>query len=132
MSRLTGLLIGAARTGVGAAFAVNPTQSMRLLGVDTATAHRLRWLAQMAAARDIALGVGTVVATVRRQGSGSWLLAGAACDAADAGAIALAVSRKQVAPLAAAAVITVALAGCAAALGIVLDERRQPIDTLVT
>jgi hypothetical protein len=132
MARLTGLLIGAGRTGVGIAFAANPTQSMRILGVDTATAHRLRWLAQMTAARDIALGIGAVAAVARRQGSGGWLLAGAACDAADAGAIALAVSRKQVAPLAAAAVIAVAVAASVAAVSVVLGDRGQPIDTLVT
>jgi hypothetical protein len=132
VARLSGLLIGAARTGVGLAFALNPTQSMRFLGVDTATAHRLRWLAQMTAARDIALGVGAVAAAARRQGSGGWLVAGAACDLADAGAIALAVSRKQVAPLAAGAVIAVAIAASAAAVGVVVDDRRQSIDTLVT
>lgn len=132
MARLAGLLIGAGRTAVGVTFAANPTQSMRFLGVDTATAHRLRWLAQMAAARDIALGVGTVVTTIRQQGSGSWLVAGAACDAADAGALALAVSRKQVAPLAAAAVIGVAIAASGVAVRAVLRDRGQSIETLVT
>jgi hypothetical protein len=132
MARLAGLLIGAGRAGVGVLFAVKPSQSMRILGVDTATAHRLRWLAQMTAARDIALGVGTVATTIRRQGSGGWLLAGAACDAADAGTIALAVARKQVAPLAAAAIVGVAIAASVAAVGVVAGERRQPIDTLVT
>lgn len=126
------LAIGAGRAGVGLAFAVNPVQSVRFLGVDTGTARRLTWLAQMAAARDLALGVGTVAAVVRGQGSGAWLLAGAACDAADAAALGSALARRQVSPPTAAAVIGVAVAASATAVAATLRAHRQPMVTLVT
>ena len=132
MSRPIGLLIGAGRTGIGLAFAINPTQSMRFLGVDTATARRLAWLAQMTAARDIALGLGTLTSTITGRGSAAWLLAGAACDAADAAAISAACYRKDVTPIVAAAVVAAAAAASATAVSEVLRGRRQPIVTAVT
>jgi hypothetical protein len=114
------------------AFAVNPVQSMRFLGVDTATSRRLTWLAQMTAARDIALGVGTVIAAARGRGSSGWLLAGAGCDAADAVAISGALARKQVSPVAAAAVVAVGIVASAAAVAVTIQDRRQPMVTPVT
>lgn len=117
------LLIGGGRAALGLAFAVNPSQSMRFLGVDQATARRLEWLAQMAAARDIALGLGTIVATRSDRGANQWLLAGAACDAADAAAIANAVRRHQLAPIVGAGVVMGAIAATAAAVWAVLNSR---------
>lgn len=82
--------IGAGRVAIGAAFLAAPVFSVRVLGVDTATAKRITFLARMAAARDIAIGAGTL-AHARSASGPAWLLAGAAADAADAVVIAAAV-----------------------------------------
>lgn len=126
-ARSTAFLIGSGRVAVGTVFAVNPEQSMRFLGVDTGTASRLTWLAQMTAARDIAVGLGTAVTAVTGRGSAGWLLAGAACDAADAAAIGAALARKQVSAVASVAVIAAAALGSVAAVATVLrSSRRSP------
>lgn len=86
----------------------------------------------MTAARDVALGVGTLVTSARGRGSGGWLLAGAACDLADAAALTGAITRRQVAPVAAAGIVAGALAVSAIAVGAAVQGRGQPKDTLVT
>jgi hypothetical protein len=123
--RAPAVVIGAGRVALGIAFTVDPIQSVRFLGVDTATARRLSWLARMAAARDIALGVGTVASTLSDRGSGTWLLAGAACDIADGAALASALSRKQVSPVAAGFVIVGAFAAGAIAVATVVRRPRS-------
>jgi hypothetical protein len=78
---------GIARIVIGATFLAAPALSVRILGVDSATAKRMRFLARMAAARDIGLGCGTLDAGPGVTAA-PWLLAGAAAAAADAVAIA--------------------------------------------
>ena len=119
------VLIGCGRVATGVVFGLHPVQSVRFLGVDSGTAGRVVWLARMTAARDAALGVGTVLSAVTGRGSAGWLLAGAACDAADAAALGHALSRRQVAAVPAAGVIAVASAASAIAVGLVLRERIQ-------
>jgi hypothetical protein len=125
--RRTAFLIGSGRVAVGAAFAINPSQSMRFLGVDTGTASRLTWLAQMTAARDIAVGLGTAVTALTGRGSGGWLLAGAACDAADAAAIGAALRRKQTSTVASGAVIAVAAVASIAAVATALRSSQRSV-----
>jgi hypothetical protein len=120
-----GLAIGTGRTLVGLAFLAKPVESVRFLGVDSGTAQRLDWLARMTAARDAALGVGTVVSSIRGRGSSAWLLAGAACDLVDAVVIGAAASGKRLAPLPGVAVGIVAIAGSVAATATVLAPRRE-------
>jgi hypothetical protein len=83
-ARTIGILVGAARLSIGAVFLAAPVASVRLLGLDSATAARVTWLARMTAARDGVVGAGTVASSVRRSGAVGWLLAGAVSDAADA------------------------------------------------
>lgn len=78
--------IGLGRVLIGATFLAAPRLSVRLLGVDSASAKRMAFLARMAAARDIGLGAGTLDAGPGRAAV-PWLLAGAACDVVDAAAI---------------------------------------------
>jgi hypothetical protein len=122
------IVLGVSRFGVGTVFLAKPVQSVRFLGVDTATA--------VTAARDAAIGAGTVIARLRGRGGNGWLLAGAACDAIDAAVIANALKRKQVATVPATAVVIAAAAGTIAALATVLPRHRQPagqpMDTPVT
>lgn len=93
--RTAALLIGAIRTAIGLAFLAAPVTAVRTLGVDTATAGRLDWLARMTAARDAVLGAGTLAAAARDEGVAPWLVAGAAADAADAVVLGTAIARRR-------------------------------------
>jgi hypothetical protein len=88
--------LGAGRLAIGGAFLAFPVASVRLLGVDRASAARLSWLARMAAARDLALGVGVLGAAVTRRGGVPALVATALVDATDAALIALAARDARV------------------------------------
>jgi hypothetical protein len=67
----------------------------RPLGVDRITADRISWLVRMLGARDLALGVGTLVAT-RRGGLPPWLVLAGAADTVDALALGQATARGDV------------------------------------
>jgi hypothetical protein len=121
--RAVALSIGAGRLAVGLAFLAKPVESVRFLGLDTATATRIVWLAQMTAARDAALGIGTIASALSNQGTSAWLLAGAACDGVDAAAIAVAARSHRVALLPAIGVIAVAAGAVAAAVRTVQRQR---------
>lgn len=73
---------------LGGGFLVAPVASTRVLGVDTATAKRVSFLAQMMAARDMAIGAGTAASSTGGRNPAGWLLAGAVADATDAVVIA--------------------------------------------
>jgi hypothetical protein len=81
--------IGLARAGLGVSLLTAPVPLIRMVGVDTATARRMAWVTRLAAARDLALGVGTVAA-VRGIAAGEeahdaarWVAIAAAADVAD-------------------------------------------------
>jgi hypothetical protein len=88
--RTVALAIGAGRTVLGTAFLLDPARSVRLMGVDAATANRMTWMAQMMAVRDAVIGAGTLAAAARGGGTG-WLVGGAVADLVDATAIGKAV-----------------------------------------
>jgi hypothetical protein len=115
--------IGVGRLVLGGGFLLAPVASTRLLGLDTATAKRVSFLARMAAARDIGLGVGTLHA-----GAGAaavpWVMAGAAADAVDAVVIAGALRQGAARGLPAAGVVVGALGAAAIGLWAALDLRR--------
>lgn len=112
------------RTGAGAVMVVRPRLLAQVLGVDSASAARTAWLAQMLGAREVALGLGTLVAL--RSGpapSGrTWIAAGALCDAADVLAVGAAVARGRLSRPVGAAVVVSALG---AALGGLAALRAQ-------
>jgi hypothetical protein len=85
-------LIGLGRVGIGIAFLADPVTSVRVLGVDSASAKRMTFLARMTAGRDIALGAGTLAARTPQSQAG-WLAAGAAADLVDAVVIGAAIGR---------------------------------------
>jgi hypothetical protein len=82
----TARLLGWGRVGIGLAFLADPVTSVRVLGVDTATAKRMTFLARMTAGRDIVLGIGAVFAPTPQARAG-WVAAGAAADVVDCAAI---------------------------------------------
>jgi hypothetical protein len=89
-ARTIGVSVGAGRVAIGAIFLAAPVTSVRILGLDTATAARITWLARMTAVRDTALGAGAVVSAGRGKGGAGWLLAGSMSDAVDAAVLAAA------------------------------------------
>ncbi len=121
-ARKIGLALGTGRLAMGGAFLAYPVASVRLLGLDSATASRVAWLARMAAVRDAALGAGTVASTAASRGQSAWLLAGAFTDAADAAVIALAVRAGRLGRgrgyLIAAGAVGTALVGLGSAAGL--------------
>jgi hypothetical protein len=128
------LVIGAGRLLLGAAFLASPVASMRVLGLDSATAKRITVLARMAAARDIGLGAGTLAAGTLGRADGAdsagpggvawWLVAGAFADAVDAAVIAGALRRGALRGLPATGVAVGAAMTAAAALRAAGTARR--------
>jgi hypothetical protein len=112
-SRDVALTLGAGRCLLGAAFLAAPVFSVRVLGVDTASAKRVTFVARMLAARDLALGAGTLGGATRGRPAG-WLVAGAAADAADAVLIVAALRTGQARGWPAAAIAAGAVAAAAA------------------
>ncbi|MEX2290903.1 MAG: hypothetical protein WD794_11335 [Mycobacteriales bacterium] len=106
------------RAGAGLVLTVRPRTLPQLLGVDSATSARLGWAVQMLGARELALGLGTLVAlrSPDRRTARSWLAVGTFCDAADVLAIGGALARGRVARRAGGTVLAVAAA--AVALGV--------------
>jgi hypothetical protein len=109
-----GVTLGSGRIALGATFLAGPVTAVRLLGLDTATAKRVAILSRMLAARDIALGSGALAATARRTGAGTWLLAGAGSDAADAVLLVAALRTGRVRGVAAGGLAGLAAAGALA------------------
>jgi hypothetical protein len=113
--------IGVGRVVLGATFLAAPVLSVRVLGIDTATAKRVTFLARMTAARDIGLGMGTLQAGPSARAV-PWLLAGAAADTADAVVIAAAVRQGSARAVPAAGIVAgaalTAVVGSWAALGL--------------
>ena len=119
-------LIGTGRVLLGGAFLAAPVASTRALGLDSATAKRVSFLARMMAARDVAIGAGTAAASRPGGRPGGWLLAGAFADAADAVVIVGALKNKRANGPIAAGVVggAVALAAVAAVGGLSGLRRR--------
>ncbi len=97
--RATALAVNAGRVVLGAGFLGRPELLLRGLGLDTATAARSAWLARTAGIRDAALGAGTVLAVARGRAAAPWVLAGAACDLADAAIMLGAAADRRVSPV---------------------------------
>lgn len=119
--RSLAVAIGAGRLAIGAAFLAAPVASVRVLGVDTATAKRMSFLARMAAARDLGLGLGTLAA---RTDAAPWLLVGALADGVDAVAIGAALRRGSARGVPAMAVVAGAAAAAVTGVGIARALRR--------
>jgi hypothetical protein len=84
---------GRVGVGVGVALLARPRALPVALGVDSGTAARVSWVVRMVGARDVALGLGTLLALHRGEDARDWLLGQALSDAADAAAFAGAVAR---------------------------------------
>ena len=100
----------AAVRNIGVTMITRPRTLPRLLGVDSATASRMAWSAQMLGAREVALGLGAFVALRRpdRRAARLWLLAGLVSDAVDALAVGAAVAQGRVSKVTGTGLVAVA------------------------
>jgi hypothetical protein len=114
---------GVGRLVLGGAFLLAPVVSTRVLGLDTATAKRVTFLARMAAARDIGLGAGTLAAGAT-PAAVPWLLAGAGADLVDATVLVGALRKGIARGLPAAAIVVGAVAGAGIGIGAAVALRR--------
>lgn len=93
-----------------------------MAGIDTGTARRMSWLTRMAAARDVALGAGTLLALHSGRDAARWVAVGAAADVADMVILAGAVRQGRLGPVQgvgmAASAAGGAVAGAVAAFGL--------------
>jgi hypothetical protein len=124
-SRTIGMCVGGARVSIGALFLAAPVMSVRLLGLDSATAARITWLARMTAIRDGVVGAGTLASSARQDGAVGWLLAGAACDSVDAAVLISALREGRVGGWPARAIAAGAVGAAAVAAAVAVDVRRH-------
>src|SRR3954470_23324647 len=98
------------RAAVGVSMITRPRSLPRLLGVDSAAAARMSWSTQMLGAREVALGLGALVALRRpdRRAARLWLLAGLLSDAVDALAVGAAVEQGRVSKVTGTGLVAVA------------------------
>lgn len=87
-----------------------PTLVPTSLGVDSATAQRMSWAVQMLGAREVALGMGAVLASRSggRRAARLWLLGGLLSDAVDAMAVARAVGAGRLSTVTGGGMVAVA------------------------
>jgi hypothetical protein len=102
--------LAAGRIAVGASLLVAPTLAAQWAGED-ARAPGARVITRAAAARDVALGVGTLALMGDRALLRRWLLVSSACDAVDFAA-------TLAGPRAPGRTLVLAMAGAATALGL--------------
>lgn len=124
-ARTTSVALGAGRTALGGTFLAAPGFSVRMLGLDSATTGRVIWLARMAAGRDVAIGVGTLVTAARGRDCAGWVAAGAAADAVDAVVIAQAVRERRLGGLGALGLVGAAAAAAAVGFCAAAGVRRR-------
>lgn len=111
--RRVGLALGTLRCVMGAVMVAEPPRLARLLGVDTVTARQTGWLTMMIGGRELALGVGSLLALGSGRSGRSWYAAQALADGGDAVALAAAVRAGRVATVGGALIAAFAAAGAA-------------------
>ena len=125
-NRLIAAGIGGGRIAIGVSFLSSPVRFLRMIGLDTASATRVTWLARTAGVRDVVLGVGTLVVAVTGRSDTSWLLAGAACDAVDALVTGAAAREGRISRVRGALVTAGAVASVAAGIAAFAAGRSRP------
>lgn len=119
MSVLTRLMsverLSIGRAAAGVSMVARPRLLPTSLGVDSAAAARMTWVTQMLGVREIALGLGTLVASrgSDRRAARLWLYAGLLSDAVDALAVGAAVVQGRVSKATGGAVVGIAGAAVA-------------------
>ena len=106
------------RAGVGTVMVVQPRLMPTLMGVDSASATKTSWVVQMLGAREIALGLGTLVAlrSPDSRVARTWVAAGVLSDGVDVLAVGGAVLRGRLSRGSGALVVATALGAALAGL----------------
>jgi len=110
------------RIALGVAAVISPSVAAGVMGAARGSDGIAPLLARMLGGRDVALGLGTVIALDRGKPVRGWLEGSALADAVDCVACVLARENMPPAAFAAAA----GLAGVSAVLGVVLSRRLDP------
>jgi hypothetical protein len=116
------LTLARARIAIGAAALVAPRLAARVMGASDSPAGAAPLLARMLGGRDVALGLGTVIALDRGKPVRGWLEGSALADAVDC--LACLLARGELSPNVVRA--TVGLGGGSAIAGILLSRRLDP------
>jgi hypothetical protein len=116
------LTLARGRMAIGAAALVAPRLAARIMGAGNSPAGAAPLLARMLGGRDVALGLGTVIALDRGKPVRGWLEGSALADAVDCLACLLARSELPANVVRA----TVGLGGASAIAGILLSRRLDP------
>lgn len=90
--------LGITRVVIGAGLLISPIGLARGLGIDAETARRVGWMARIAGAREVAIGLGTLQAWRRKEPMDGWIAAQAISDGVDAVAFAVTAARGDVGP----------------------------------
>jgi hypothetical protein len=116
------MLFARGRIAIGIAAVALPGPAVRAIGADRTPGGLAPLLARMLGGRDVALGLGTVIALDHGAPVRCWLEGSALADTVDC--VASVIAREHMTPNAFRA--TAALAGASAVLGIVLARRLDP------
>jgi hypothetical protein len=116
------MAVARARIAIGAAAMAFPGLATRAMSAERESSGVAPLFARMLGARDVALGLGTVIALDRGAPVRGWVEGSAMSDAVDF--LACLIARRHLSPLAFRG--TLALGGSAAALGVYLSRRLDP------
>jgi hypothetical protein len=116
------LSLARGRIAFGASALIAPRLAARVMGAGRAPRGTAPLLARMLGARDIALGLGTVIALDRGKPVRGWIEGSALADAADC--LACLLARTELPPNVVRA--TASLGGASAIVGIFLSRRLDP------
>ncbi len=119
-------LLASSRCLLGIFALVRPVDAARLGGVDRVSAERTAHLAQIAGARDLALGAGLLVTLLRKGDSRGWAWAGVLSDTLDAVVVGSATARGRLAPFSGTLLTAAAVSAVVAAAAPVGPGRRAP------
>jgi hypothetical protein len=109
-------LVALGRTGAGITAFAQPESVARLTGADRGTASRAGVFVRLFAARELALGLGTLNAIRAGHDVRPWVIASALGDAGDAVAFAIATRSRTVGAVRGLAIAASAVGGVAAAV----------------
>jgi hypothetical protein len=88
--------LGVTRVVIGLGLIASPVGLARGLGIDAPTAKRVGWMARIAGARELAIGLGTLRAWQRQEPMAGWVAAQGISDGVDAVAFAVTAARGDV------------------------------------
>jgi hypothetical protein len=90
--------LGLTRIAIGIGLMANPKGIGKALGIDDAAMQQAAWLARFTGGREIAIGLGTLLAWRRSEPLAGWIAAQAISDATDTVAFAVVATQGRVSP----------------------------------